>query len=360
VHARIALLPGDGIGPEVVNAAAGVLQVVARLYGHTFEMRTYPIGAAALRAGLDPLPADTASACLNADAVLLGAVGDPAFDEVPRERKPETGLLTLRRVLGDYANLRPARVWPGLEDSGPLKPDRARALDLLIVRELTGGLYFGEPRELDREAGTAVNTLRYTEAEVRRVAACAFAEAGRRRGLVTSVDKANVLETSVLWRSVVDQVATSWPGVRVEHMYVDACAMFLAGDPGRFDVILTENLFGDILSDEAGALVGSLGLLPSASLGGVGLYEPVHGSAPSLAGTDRANPIGAIASAAMLLRHSLDLPAEAAAVESAIGAALAAGARTVDLAGAGAPLSCSGMAREIGDRLEVAVASARR
>ena len=344
---RIILLPGDGIGPEVTAGAVRVLQAVAARFGHGFDTTTELIGGAAVPSSGTSLPPRTLEACLKADAVLLGAVGDPAYDRAPREQRPEYALLTLRKTLGVYANLRPATLWPGLEDAGPLKAARVAGTDLCFVRELTGGLYFGEPRWLDLTAGDSLNTLRYTRDEVTRVAHVAFTLAQGRRALVTSVDKANVLETSQLWRSVVNDVAAGYPLVRLEHMYVDACAMAIALDPRRFDIVLTENLFGDILSDEAGAVVGSLGLLPSASLGGgVGLYEPVHGSAPTIAGQDIANPIGAILSVAMMLRHSFGLTAEAEAVEGAVGGALKAGARTKDLAEPGATgnLGCAAMA----------------
>jgi 3-isopropylmalate dehydrogenase len=298
------------------------------------------------------LPDATLQACLKADAVFLGAVGDPAFDGAPRDQKPETALLTLRKVLGVYANLRPARLWPGLEDAGPLKAARVAGTDLCVVRELTGGLYFGEPRHVDAAFTSAVNTLPYSRFEVERIADWAFRLARGRRKLVTSVDKANVLETSQLWRHVVSHVAGRYPDVTLEHMYVDACAMALTLDPRRFDVIVTENLFGDILSDEAGAVVGSLGLLPSASLGdGPGLYEPVHGSAPTLAGKDVANPLGAILSMAMMLRHSFGQTAEANAVEAAVGQVLRRGVRTADLVESSTTptLGCAGMARLVAE-----------
>jgi 3-isopropylmalate dehydrogenase len=336
-RARIALLPGDGIGPEVARAAVRVLEAVAARGGHSFEIEAHPVGAAALRSHGTPLPERTKEACLAADAVFLAAVGDPAFDSAPRERRPETGLLALRKALGVYANLRPGRFFAGLNGAGPLKPEIARDLDLVIVRELTGGLYYGTPRRLDLEGGTAVNTLPYTRREIARVADIAFRLARGRRRVVTSVDKSNVLETSQLWRAVVTDMATRYPDVWLEHQLVDSCAMSLVASPGRFDVLVMENLFGDILSDEVGALVGSLGLLPSASLGdGPGLFEPVHGSAPALAGKNVANPVGAVASAALLLRHGLSLPEEAAAVERAIETAIASGARTRDLAPPGA------------------------
>ena len=354
MRAAIALLPGDGIGPEVVDAAAGVLEAVAARRGHDFALTRSPFGAAALRAGEPPLPPATLDACLAADAVLLGAVGDPAFAEGPRERRPETGLLELRKALGVYANLRPARVWPGLERGGSLRPDALRGVDMLIVRELIGGIYFGEPRGRTGDGREAFDTMRYSAHEVERIAVVAFESARGRRKLVTSVDKANVLESSRLWREVVTEVGARYPDVRLEHQLVDSCAMRLVSDPASFDVVLAGNLFGDILSDEAGAVVGSLGLLPSASVGGRGgLFEPVHGSAPDIAGRGVANPVGAIASAALLLRHALGLGGEADAVEAAIGAALDAGCRTADLTREGEPaLSGADMTRAVVERLE--------
>jgi 3-isopropylmalate dehydrogenase len=311
-----------------------VLEAEAARFRHTFSIETAPIGGAALRQGQPPLPVATLERARKSDAVLLGAVGDPAFDKGDATHRPETALLAIRRELGLYANLRPARVWPGLENEGPLKPDVLSGTDMLVVRELTGGLYYGEPRGFSDDGEAALNTLRYSREEVRRIARVAFDAAGRRRKHVTSVDKANVLEVSRLWREVVTEIGRDYPDIKLDHMYVDACAMKLALTPSWFDVVLTENLFGDILSDEAGAIVGSLGLLPSASLGeGVGLFEPVHGSAPDIAGQGIANPIGAIASAAMLLDHGLGLGTEASCVESAIAAALHAGGRTADLAG---------------------------
>lgn len=332
MQARIVLLPGDGIGPEVVDAARQALAAVGEQFQHQFAFEEHPIGGAALRARGRPLPPATLDACLAADAILLGAVGDPAFDGERPDRRPERGLLDLRRALKAFANLRPARVLPGLEAVSPLRPELAAGTDLVVVRELTGGLYYGEPRGF--HADSALNTLRYSSSEVERIAQVAFLEARRRRRQVVSVDKANVLEVSQLWRSVVTTVAAGFPDVRLEHLYVDNCAMQLALRPSQFDVILTENLFGDVLSDEAGAIVGSLGLLPSASLGeGPGLFEPVHGSAPALAGSNTANPVGAMLSAAMLLRYGLDLEDEARALEGACEAALLAGTRTRDLGG---------------------------
>jgi 3-isopropylmalate dehydrogenase len=350
---NIALLPGDGVGPEVVGAAIGVLRAVERKFGVQYETTTWPMGGAALRAGLPALPPDTLRACLASDAVLLGAVGDPQFDHLPRAERLETGLLALRKALGVYANIRPARAWAPLVSVIPFKPERVAGADLIIVRELLGGLYFGEPRELAADGSYGLNTLRYTPAEVERVTRVAFDLARGRRRKLLSVDKANVLESSQLWRATVTKLAAEYPDVAVEHQYVDAFAMALVMDPRRFDVVVTENLFGDILSDEAGAIAGSLGMLPSASLGdGPGLYEPVHGSAPTLTGKDVANPIGTIASLALLLRHSANASAQADAVEAAIGAALDAGCRTADIAETGgAVLSCSAMGQAIADRL---------
>jgi 3-isopropylmalate dehydrogenase len=333
MRAKILLLPGDGVGPEVVGGAASILEAVASRFGHQFELHDALIGAAALRQNLPPLPDETLAAAREAKAILLGAVGDPAFDKGDSSRRPETALLQIRRELKLYANLRPAKMWPGLESSSPLKTEVVSGTDMLVVRELTGGLYYGEPRGIAADSSFAYNTMRYSRGEIDRIARRAFDAARVRRQRVTSVDKMNVLETSRLWRQVVSEVASEYSNVALDHMLVDSCAMRIALAPASFDVIVTENMFGDILSDEAGAIVGSLGLLPSASLGdGPGLFEPVHGSAPDIAGRNIANPIGAIGSAAMLLRHALGLDAEALAVESAIGRTLAAGHRTADIA----------------------------
>ena len=332
----IAVLPGDGIGPEVIAQAVRVLEAVGERFDLRFALETFPIGAAAVAVANNPLPPETRSAVQTSDAVLLGAVGDPSLDGAPRELRPETGLLALRKLLNVYANLRPIAVHPALLGCSPLKPERLRGVDLLVVRELTGGLYYGEPR--GRDGASAVNTLAYSVPEIERVTRVAFEVARGRRRLVTSVDKANVLEVSQLWREAVTRVARGYPDVRLEHCYVDTAAMRLVSDPATFDVVLTENMFGDILSDEAAVLAGSLGLLPSASLGqGPGLFEPVHGSAPPLAGRDVANPIGAIATVALLLRHGLQQLDAAVAVDDAIAAALDAGARTQDLALRGEP-----------------------
>jgi 3-isopropylmalate dehydrogenase len=349
MNARIVLLPGDGVGPEVISAARLVLERVAEAFGHHFSFDTKPIGGAALRRGTGPLPDDTIAACLQADAILLGAVGVPEFDREPPARRPEAALLQIRQRLGLYANLRPARVWPGLETAGPLKPEVLARTDVLVVRELTGGLYYGEPRGISSDGDMAWNTMRYTRGEIERIAKVAFDAARQRHRHVTSVDKANVLETSRLWRDVVTNVATDYPDVRLDHMYVDTCAMRVTLAPASFDVILTENLFGDVISDEAGAIVGSLGLLPSASLGdGPGLFEPVHGSAPDIAGLDVANPVGAILSSAMLLRHALGLDEEAMAVENAVAAAIAIPRRTRDIGGIA---SCTAVAQAVADQV---------
>ena len=358
MKATILTLPGDGIGPEVTRAAVQILTAVGAQSGHSFTFSEAVIGGAALRGGLAPLPDETLAAARGADAILLGAVGDPAFDRGDSSRRPESALLSLRSALGLYANLRPARVWPGLENGGPLKPAVLAGTDLLVVRELTGGLYYGQPRGLAADGDSAVNTMRYSRAEIRRIAVVAFEAARSRRHRVTSVDKANVLEVSRLWREVVGEVARDFADVTLEHMYVDACAMKLALAPASFDVVLTENLFGDILSDEAGAIVGSLGLLPSASLGdGPGLFEPVHGSAPDIAGRHIANPIGALASAAMLLDHGLGLKREAQAVTDAIAAALQGGIRSADLAGTGAAATTEEVTAAILSTLGMAAAA---
>lgn len=338
MKATIVLLPGDGIGPEVTAAAVRVLDAIAETRGHVFTFHSHAIGGAALTRGEPPLPEATLAAARTADAVFLGAVGDPRFDAEPPARRPESALLALRRELDVYANIRPLRAWPGLDDISPLKARVFAGTDFVIVRELTSGLYYGQPRGREADDASAINTMRYTRAEIERVARVAFDLARRRRRHVTSVDKANVLEVSRLWREVVTAVAGDYVDVTLAHEYVDTAAMKLALTPTAFDVVLTENMFGDILSDEAGGIAGSLGVLPSASLGrGAGLFEPVHGSAPTIAGRDIANPIGAIASAAMLLGDGLGLADDAAVVVQAIEQALGNGLRTADIAAPGAP-----------------------
>jgi 3-isopropylmalate dehydrogenase len=340
MRAHIVVLPGDGIGPEVTAEAVKVLRAVAAARGHELVLEEVPFGGAALKAGRPPLPAETLHACKRADAVLLGAVGGPGWDGLPPDQRPEAGLLSLRREMRLFANLRPVRAWPELAATSPLRAEVLRGTDMIVVRELTGGLYFGEPRGRATRDGhrTAVDTLPYTEEEIARIVRVACRTAQGRRRLVTSVDKANVLHTSQLWREVANEVAAEFPDVTLEHALVDSAAMQMITRPAHFDVIVTENLFGDILSDEAAGLVGSLGFLPSASLGiaGPSLYEPVHGTAPDIAGKGLANPIGAILSAALLLRHALNLPEEAARVERGVDAVIAQGARTADVAPTGA------------------------
>jgi 3-isopropylmalate dehydrogenase len=334
---NVTALPGDGIGPEVTAQSVAVLHATAEVFGHELRVTEKNVGGAALVASNDPLPRDTIEACLSSGAVLLGAVGGPAFDHYPAKLRPEAGLLRLRKELGVFANLRPALCLPELEALSPLRAEVVRGTDVMIVRELLGGLYFGE-RTTTGEAGKrrAVDTMAYSEPEIERIARLAFELAQRRRKMLTSVDKANVLDSSRLWREVVNRVAKDFPEIELSHMYVDSAAMALVSRPSSFDVILTENMFGDILSDQAGAVVGSIGLLPSASVGGkVGLYEPIHGSAPDIAGKGIANPLGAILSGAMLLRHSFQLEEEAIAIESAVREVLAVGRRTRDLANPG-------------------------
>ena len=332
------VLPGDGIGPEVTAEAVRVLHTVAGIHGYRFEFQERAIGGVAIREFGSPLPPATLDACLASDAVLLGAVGAPEYDRLPANTRPEAGLLLLRRALGGYANLRPAISYAAIEDCSPLRSEVVRGADILFVRELLGGLYFGEPRGFTSTNGTTVarNTMQYSVEEIERVARVAFEAAQKRRGKVTSVDKANVLETSQLWRQTVTRIAEDFPDVTLNHLYVDACAMHLITNPRLFDVVLTENLFGDILTDEAAVITGSLGMLASATVGGeVGLYEPVHGSAPDIAGRGLANPCGAIASAAMMLRHSAGLEREADDIELAIQHVLNAGYRTADIAAGG-------------------------
>jgi 3-isopropylmalate dehydrogenase len=345
MDARLVALPGDGIGPEVVEAALRVLAAVGDRYGHDFRVEKHLLGGAAIDATGTALPAATEEACRAADAVLLGAVGGPQWDDPVAAVRPEQGLLGIRRALGLFANLRPVQPHPALRAASPLRPERLEGVDLLVVRELTGGIYFGEPRERRRRNGEweAVDTMVYSEGEIRRITHLACGLARQRRGRVTSVDKANVLESSRLWRQTVVAVVEAYPDVTLEHLLVDAAAMHLLSRPASFDVIVTANLFGDILTDEASMLTGSLGNLPSASLGEAqnqhgsprGLFEPIHGSAPDIAGQGIANPIGTILSLALLLRHSLALAEEARAVEAAVAAVLDDGCRTADLARAG-------------------------
>jgi 3-isopropylmalate dehydrogenase len=334
---KILVVAGDGIGPEVTNEAVAVLHDIAELGGHTLEINAKRIGGVAIVQDGTPLPADTLEAALNSDAVLLGAVGGNEFNSLPPDKRPEAGLLQIRSALGGFANLRPAFAFKELAVNSPLRPEIVDGADILFVRELLGGLYFGKPRGWNKateDGGSeAWNTMRYTRDEVARVARIAFQLASQRRKKLTSVDKANVLEVSQLWRATVNEVGAEFPAVSVEHQYVDAMAMHLMNQPRNYDVVLTENLFGDILSDESAVITGSLGMLPSATIGGkVNLYEPVHGSAPDIAGKGLANPLGAILTGALILRHSAKLEAEAAAIEAAVRKVLEQGFRTPDLA----------------------------
>jgi 3-isopropylmalate dehydrogenase len=332
VKARIAVLPGDGIGPEVTAEAVRCLRAVASRHGHDFDLAEAPVGAAAMDRTGEPLPAATLSLARSADAVLFGAIGDPRYSDPSLKVRPEQSILGLRRELGLYANLRPVVTYPAVYHASPLRPELLAGVNIVVVRELTGGIYFGEKQ---RTATAASDLCSYTASEIERVVRLAARIASTRRGRLTSVDKANVLETSRLWRMVVNRVVGGeFPGVAVEHMYIDAAAMHVLRRPADFDVVVTENMFGDILTDEVAMLPGSLGLCPSASLGdgARGLYEPIHGSAPDIAGRGVANPYGAVLSAALLLRHSLGLEAEAAEVEAAVTGAIAAGVLTPDIA----------------------------
>jgi 3-isopropylmalate dehydrogenase len=348
MKAQIAVLGGDGIGPEVVAEGLLVLRAVGQTFGHDFGLTELPFGGVAIDSHGDPLPAETLAACLKADAVLLGAIGGPKWSAPTAKVRPEQGLLKIRKELGVYANLRPVKLWPALVNSSTLKPEVLEGVDLVFVRELTGGIYFGEKK---RDATSASDLCTYTVAEVERITRVAARLAQQRRRKLTSIDKSNVLETSRLWREVCERVMkTEFPDVALDHMLVDSAAMHLIRRPRDFDVLVTENMFGDILTDEASMLAGSLGLLPSASLGDGkrGLYEPIHGSAPDIAGKGIANPVGMIMSVAMMLRHSLGLNAEAEAVEKAVGAAIAAGARSPDIATPGAKVLST---REVGDAI---------
>jgi 3-isopropylmalate dehydrogenase len=330
----IVSLPGDGIGPEVTAVAVDVLKKVCRQYDVEIKVKEHPFGGASLEQYGEPLRSKTLKACRKADAVLLGAVGDPKWDDQPGHKRPEAGLLSIRKELGLFANLRPIKIYDPLIDASTLKAEVIRNVDIMIVRELTGGIYFGEPRRTgESEKGEfAIDTMQYDEQEIRRITKTAFETAAKRGNRVCSVDKANVLDTSRLWRKTVIEYAAEHSDVRLEHMLVDNCAMQLVRDPTQFDVILTSNMFGDILSDEASMLTGSIGMLPSASLGeNGGLFEPVHGSAPDIAGKGKANPIAAIASAALLCRYAFDMEEAALQIEAAITSTLQAGLRTADI-----------------------------
>jgi 3-isopropylmalate dehydrogenase len=357
---NILVLPGDGIGIEVTREAVRVLRHVARKWNHTLHMTEGLLGGIAIHKTGSPLPEETVKLAAAADATLMGAVGLPEFDNAPPEKRPEKGLLGIRQVLGVYANLRPVRAYKALLDSSPLKNDRVAGTDMIIVRELTGGLYYGTPRGIEENGAQtrAVNTMVYTRAEIERVTRMAFHLARGRRKKVTSVDKSNVLENSQLWRRVVTEIGREFPEVALDHILVDNCAMQLVLNPTRFDVVLTENMFGDILSDEGAVLAGSIGMLPSASIGDrkpsgawVGLYEPVHGSAPDIAGQNKANPLGAIGSVAAMLEYSFGLKEEAAAVNAAMEAVLNEGTVTADLKPAGRPATTE----QVGEAVVLAI-----
>lgn len=352
MQVKIVLLPGDGIGPEVTGAAMQVFEALAGLYGHAFAFTEHLIGGCSIDAHGTALTDEALADCQAADAILLGAVGGPKWDNPLAKVRPEQGLLRLRKELGVFANLRPVNVHPALVSASPLKPERLAGVDLIVVRELTGGLYFGEPKGRQRVNGheRAVDTMEYHDFEVRRILDMAFKLAQGRRNKVTSVDKANVLETSRLWRQIASEMHSGYPELTLEHMLVDTAAMRLVSNPAGFDILVTENMFGDILTDEASVLSGSMGLLPSASLGesGPGLYEPIHGSAPDIAGKGIANPIGTILSVAMMMRYSLGLEGEAAAIEKAVNRVLADGCRTADLGGS---MTTTQMTSEIVQRL---------
>ena len=353
---KIAVIRGDGIGPEIVGEAIAVLEKVAEKFGHAFTFVEAPMGGNAIDAFGVPLPKSSLETCLSADSVLLGAVGGPKWDSQPSHNRPERGLLKLRSSMGLYSNIRPARVFSDLANACPLRADiAAKGIDFVVVRELIGGVYFGEHRteEVDGER-KATDIMAYSEHEVRRIARVAFDMARKRKNRVTSIDKANVLDTSRLWRRVVTEVAAEYPDVELRHMYVDNAAMQMVRDPSQFDVVVTENLFGDILSDEASQITGSIGMVPSSSLGEgtCGLYEPIHGSAPDIAGQDKANPIGTILAAAMMLRYSFDMADEADAVEQAVNETLNAGYRCGDIMDEGGTLvGCREMGAQICSRI---------
>lgn len=354
---RIALIRGDCIGPEIVGEAVRSLDAAAAKFGCKFEYIEAPMGGCAIDKFGVPLPDESLKTCLASDGVLLGAVGGPKWDAQPPENRPEKGLLKLRKGMGLFANIRPATLFPGLESACPLRADiAAGGIDFVVVRELTGGIYFGEHKTFEKDGETmASDTAEYSEGEIRRVARAAFELAMTRRKRMVSVDKANVLVTSRLWRSVVDETAKDFPEVEYSHMYVDNAAMQMVKNPAQFDVMLTENMFGDILTDEASQIAGSIGMIPSASTGdgGPGLYEPIHGSAPDIAGQDKANPIGTILAAAMMLRMGLGMSEEADAIESAVHRVIKDGFRTADIASAGEKvIGCREMGTRIADAIK--------
>jgi 3-isopropylmalate dehydrogenase len=331
---RIAVLPGDGIGPEIVDQAVKVMNAVGKKFSHSFRFTQAPVGAAAIDRTGDPFPEETFRLCMDSDAVLFGAIGDPRYDHDPKARvRPEQGLLAMRKQLGLYANIRPVTTFPSLIHKSPLRRDLVEGADFVVVRELTGGIYFGEPRGRSEDGSTAYDTSLYTRQEVERIARLAFGYAGKRRKKLTVVDKANVLATSRLWRETIQEMAPSFPDIEVDYMFVDNAAMQIIQWPGKFDVMVTENMFGDILSDEASVITGSLGLLPSASVGiHTSVFEPIHGSYPQAAGKDIANPLATVLSAAMLLEIALDLTEEAGAVRDVVDRSMSQGIVTEDIA----------------------------
>lgn len=357
---NIAVIAGDGIGPEIMAQTLRILDAIARLFGHTFTYPPVAMGGNAIDRYGDPLPAQELEKCLASDSVLLGAVGGPKWNGVPGPMRPEKGLLRLRAEMGVYANNRPAKIWPQLASASPLKQEIVeKGIDFLIVRELTGGIYFGR-HETVTENGqqTAIDELRYSEEEIRRIGRIGFETARKRRKKLCSVEKSNVLDSSRLWKKVLHQLAGEYPDVELTDMLVDNCAMQIVKDPSQFDVIVTENMFGDILSDEASMITGSIGMIPSSSLGSGtrGLYEPIHGSAPDIAGKDIANPIGTILAAAMMLRYSFDMTREADCIESAVSAVLEEGYRTADIFPAGEDgchlVGCTEMGQRILEKLQ--------
>jgi 3-isopropylmalate dehydrogenase len=352
MNLKILLLPGDGIGAEVTGAAVEVLKAVGKKFGHTLELSEGLLGGTAIHKTGSPFPDETRKLAQAADATLMGAVGLPEFDNAPPSQRPEAGLLGIRAVMDVFANLRPVRTWPSLVDSSPLKNAVVEGTDMLIVRELTGGLYYGTPRGIAADGASACNTMSYTRAQIERVTHTAFRLARNRRKKVTSVDKSNVLEVSQFWRKIVVEVAAGYPDVKLEHMLVDNAAMQMVLNPRSFDVMLTENTFGDILSDVGGILAGSIGMLPSASLGeSKGLYEPVHGSAPDIAGQNKANPLGAIGSVGAMLEYTFGLLKEAEAVNNAIGKVLASGQVTADLRPKGKPATTQEVGKAVAEAL---------
>lgn len=334
MNKNIAVIRGDGIGPEIINEAIKTLGVIAEKYGHSFSYTDVDMGGCAIDKYGDPLPQHELDKCLKADSVLLGAVGGPKWDGVPGNMRPEKGLLRIRAGMGVYSNNRPAKIWPQLASASPLKPEIVeKGIDFIIVRELIGGIYFGEHKTYEQGEKVSEDVMKYSESEIERIGRIGFETARKRRKKLCSVEKSNVLDTSRLWKSVMHRLAAEYPDVELSDMLVDNCAMQIVKDPSQFDVIVTENMFGDILSDEASMITGSIGMIPSSSLGATsnGLYEPIHGSAPDIAGKDVANPIGTILSAAMMLRFSFDMPAEADDIEAAVGKVLSEGYRTGDI-----------------------------